>query len=344
MTKILTNVPAHPVRSLIPALGVMENLGFDRETCLAGTGISSSQLSSDINISLQQELVFYGNTLKLSGDPMIGLKLGEPFIPQRYGLFGYTMLSAATFRHALTLAQKFSPLTFTLFTLRFGVEGRYAWFSMSDPPPIDKHLLDLYLDRDMSAGIVDFEEFLGEKFPVEEVHLTHDGHNRQHLYEEYFGCKVHFCASVGKYVFSSDILDKELPHSDPNTSKHLEGQCQMLIAKLSSHGHFIDDVRMLLLSRPGYFPDIDYVAEKLDISIRTLRRRLKDENCSYRQLLDEVRFGLAKEYLSHTKLTMNEIAPLLAYTEPATFSHAFKRWSGESPLTWRKQKVRKHFV
>ena len=105
MTKTLIDLPPHPVRSLLPALAVMEARGFSRQDCLLGSGILLSQLeAADVRITLQQELAFYRNTLELTGDPLIGLKLGEPFVPQRYGLSGYAMLSAATFRHALTLA------------------------------------------------------------------------------------------------------------------------------------------------------------------------------------------------------------------------------------------------
>ena len=109
----------------------------------------------------------------------------------------------------------------------------------------------------------------------------------------------------------------------------------MLIAKLTTLGRFVDEVRLLILARPGFFPDIDYVSEKLGMSTRTLRRRLKEENSSYRELLDEVRFGLAREYLGSTELPMDEVSRLLGYTEPGNFSHAFRRWSGESPSAWR---------
>ena len=336
MSKTLKDLPPHPVRSLLPALAVMETMGYDQQDCLRGTGIMMSQLEdADVRMTLQQELRFYRNTLELTADPIIGLKLGELFTPQRYGLFGYAMLSAATFRHALTLAGNFGSLTFSFFTLKFGVSGKQAWFSMSEPPPIERELVDLYLDRAMSAGMVDFSEILGEPFPLEEVCLTHDGHGRQQVYRNYFGCEVHFSQAEGKFLFSSAILENPLPQSDPDSNRHLQQQCQMLIAKLTTQGQLIDNVRMLVLARPGFFPDIDYVAEKLGLSTRTLRRRLKAEGSSYRELLDEIRFGLAKEYLGETNLPIEEISALLGYTEPGNFSHAFRRWSGEPPSVWR---------
>ena len=336
MTRSLQELPPHPIRSLSPVLGVMETMGFDRQVCLKGTGIMLSQLNdAEARMTLQQELTFYRNILDLTADPTIGLKLGEPFVPQRYGLFGYALLSAATLRHALSLTENFGALTFSFFKFHFGVSGKYAWFTMSEPPPIERELVDLYLDRDMSAAVVGFREIVGEPFPLEEVYLSHDGHGRQGIYEDHYDCCVHFSAGCNKFVHSSSIIDIPLPQSDPESSRYFQQQCQMLIAKLTRQGHFTDDVRMLVLGRPGFFPDIDYVAEKLNISTRTLRRRLTAEGSNYRALLDEIRFGLAREYLAETSLTMEEITGLLGYSESGNFSHAFRRWSGVSPSAWR---------
>ena len=58
---------------------------------------------------------------------------------------------------------------------------------------------------------------------------------------------------------------------------------------------------------------------------------------SYRELLEEVRFQLGKEYLLDTRLPLAEISDLLGYTEPGNFSHAFRRWSGQSPRSFRRK-------
>lgn len=318
----------------------MESLGFDRQACLKGTGILLSELeSAEARMSLQQELSFYRNALHLSDDPTVGLKLGEAYAVPRYGLFGYALLSAATFRHALSLAENFGQLTFSFFSFRFGAKGGQAWFSLCDPPALEPELVALYLDRDLSAARVHFSEVLGWPFHPQEVHFSHDGHGRRRIYRDHFNCELVFGAECGQFVFDSTILDQPLPQSDPGSSRHFQQQCQMLIAKLSAQGHFVDDVRMLLLARPGYFPDIDYVAEKMGMSTRTLLRRLKQEGTTFRQLLDEVRFGLAKEYLSNSRLPMEEISNLLGYSEAGNFSHAFRRWSGESPREWRQHRT-----
>jgi AraC-like DNA-binding protein len=286
-------------------------------------------------MTFQQELTFYRNILELTHDPLIGLKLGEPFVPQRYGLYGYALMSAPTARQALSFAAHFGRLTFSFFTFEFTVEGKRASFSMADPPPIEQALIDLYLDRDISAAVVAFSSLRDQPFPTEEIHLVHDGHGRREDYRDYFGCEIVFSSAPGKLVFSSAILDEPLPQADPESSEHFQQQCQMMIARLTSQSHFVDDVRMMILARPGYFPDIDFLAEKMSMSVRTLRRRLREEGSSYRELLDEIRFGLARDYLTDTRLPLEEISELLGYSEAGNFSHAFRRWSGQSPRLYR---------
>jgi len=329
--------PQHPVKSLEPPLEVLENLGFGRRTCLQGTGIMLSQLGNpQSRLTFQQELSFYRNALQLTRDPMIGLHLGEPFIPQRYGLLGYALLSASTLRRAMTVAVNFGQLTFSFFTFEMMEKDRQAWFAMKDAPPIEQKLHDVYLDRDISAAVVGFSAVLGKKLPLDEVHLAHDGHGRRQQYRDYFGCNITFSSYPSKLLFNASLLDTPLPQRDPDSSKYFRQQCQMLITKLKHQSYFADDVRMLLLARPGRFPNIDFVAEHLHVSVRTLRRKLAKEGSSFRELLEEVRFQLSKEYLLDTKLPLAEIADLLGYTEAGNFSHAFRRWTGQSPRGFRK--------
>ncbi|WP_165787099.1 AraC family transcriptional regulator [Pseudohalioglobus lutimaris] len=328
--------PQHPLRALLPPLEVMEKLGYDRCRCLQGTGVTLQQLDDlGSRITLQQEQRFYRNALDLTDDPLIGLRLGEPFVPQRYGLFGYALLSAETFRHALVIAENFGRLTFSLFSFKFGIEGQSAWFALCDPPLLEEDLIAVYMDRDLAAARVDFSAILGEPFRVESLQLPHQGRGNAQAYRQYFGCEVEFGAPDARFCFDSGVLEKRLPQSDPDSSRHLQQQCQMLIAKLTAQGSFIDEVRMMILARPGYFPDIDYIAQRMEMSTRTLRRKLKNEGSNFRDLLEEIRYGLAREYLADTQLPMEEISSLLGYSEAGNFSHAFRRWSGISPTAWR---------
>jgi AraC-like DNA-binding protein len=79
----------------------------------------------------------------------------------------------------------------------------------------------------------------------------------------------------------------------------------------------------------------DEVARQLHVHRRTLNRRLKDAGTTFQQVLDQVRFELAREMLSGTRLHVAEIAARLGYRVPSAFTRAFRRWSGSSPVCWR---------
>jgi AraC-like DNA-binding protein len=70
---------------------------------------------------------------------------------------------------------------------------------------------------------------------------------------------------------------------------------------------------------------------------RTLRRRLTEEGSSYQQILADVRYQLAREYLATSRLPVEEIAAMLGYSNPGNFTHAFKRWHGSPPRQYRQE-------
>jgi AraC-like DNA-binding protein len=64
---------------------------------------------------------------------------------------------------------------------------------------------------------------------------------------------------------------------------------------------------------------------------------MTDEDSSYQQILTEVRYQLAREYLGTSSLPLEEVSVLLGYSTPGNFSHAFKRWHGSSPRQYRQE-------
>jgi AraC-like DNA-binding protein len=71
------------------------------------------------------------------------------------------------------------------------------------------------------------------------------------------------------------------------------------------------------------------------MSRQTLYRRLKEEGCTFEQVLDDLRHRLALDYLTARKASVNETAYLVGFSDPAAFSRAFKRWTGKSPREMR---------
>lgn len=325
----------HHIKGVQPVLQVMKSLGVPAELCLEDTGITDERLKSpDAAITLDEEFQFYRNLLKYSRDPMLGLKLGEIFRPETYGLIGYAILSAATLRESMTMITEFDTLTFTHFRVRMNESSDSAFISFSHQYSVPEDLIQVYSDRDIQATITGSRYMQGMEMQPKLVYLMHSDLANLSEYQEQFGCPVILGHHQNELHFDKAMLDLPLPKRNSETSSYCREQCQLLLNQLSQQGSLVESVRKMMVAVPGEFPSIEKVAEKLGMSVRSLRRHLDSEGSSYRQLLNEIRWQLARDYLQ-SSLPVEQIAELLGYSEPGNFSHAFKRWQGVSPKQYR---------
>lgn len=331
---------SHHTKMLLPAIAALKAQGLSATACLAGTGLEEAQLlvsAPGLNFTLEQEFRFHRNLLELTGDPLLGLTLGRLYTVESYGLLGYAFMSAATLRHALTIIRNYGPLSFTLFKLDFLVTDATARLRFIPDIDIPGDLLTYYADRDIAAANFGSATALQSQLQASRVRLTHGAGGRASEYEACFGCPVEFNAPASELQLEASLLDIPMPLRDPETSTLCQQQCQLLLARMSKSSSFIARVRQLIVARPGYFPDIEAVAERLNMTSRTLRRRLALEDSAFQVILAEVKYELAREYLATSTLPVEEISALLGYSAPGNFTHAFQRWHGSPPRDYRSE-------
>lgn len=333
------------------ALRVLREVGLNRDDCLRGTGIRADMLEESSvseaidsqslsTISLAQEFQFYRNVLELSGDPLIGLKVGQAFRYESYGLLGYAMMSAQTLRDTIAIAADFSMLTFSHFTIRLLDSDEAAGVAFTLNYELAPDLLQLYSDRDLEAAFTGVRNS-GIDFNAKNtrVRLMHNDVANQARYEAFLNCPVEFGCHRNEILVDRKILNHRSPQRDRMASEYCQAQCKKLLNKLGLQGGMVEQVQKILVARPGTFPNIEETAKQLNMSIRTLRRNLTKEGTNFQSLLDEIRQELSQEYLA-TSMSIERIAELLGYSEAANFSHAFKRWTGSSPSQFRNSEHR----
>jgi AraC-like DNA-binding protein len=113
------------------------------------------------------------------------------------------------------------------------------------------------------------------------------------------------------------------------TATLLQETCERLIGEAKASLGAAGAVYQILMSTPGVLPDMDSVATAMNMTNRTLRRRLLAENTSFAKIIDDVRSSLALEYLKTTKMSADDIATLLGFNDSAAFRKALKRWTGK---------------
>lgn len=111
--------------------------------------------------------------------------------------------------------------------------------------------------------------------------------------------------------------------------------CDQLLAELRTASGLASRVSGMLMQSPGRFPDIESIALRLHMTARTLRRKLQAQGVSYQTMLTDVRRQLAISYLRKTRISIEDIAAALGFSDAANFRHAFKKWTGRTPGEYR---------
>jgi AraC-like DNA-binding protein len=169
------------------------------------------------------------------------------------------------------------------------------------------------------------------------VHFTHKVPPYRDEYDRIFRVPLVFESKWNAVLVADDSwMTMKPPAHSAYVLGILRGRADALLEALEGADLTRGRVEKLLepLLHTGGAPMTD-VARKLGVSRATLFRRLKAEGTSFERVLDELRHGLALRYVLDKKLRVNEAAYLLGFSDPASFSRAFKRWTGRSPREMR---------
>ena len=101
-------------------------------------------------------------------------------------------------------------------------------------------------------------------------------------------------------------------------------------------GTYTEQIRRYLKKSLPKLPNYEHIADALGLGTQTLRRRLAQEGCDYRQIKHELLRDLAIELLAEPDLDIKQIAYQLGFSEPSAFIRSFKKWTGSSPGEYRR--------
>ena len=171
------------------------------------------------------------------------------------------------------------------------------------------------------------------------IRFTHKEPSYRAEYDRIFGVPLFFGSNMNALLLDEEFLKVSLPRANPHLSKALTARAEELLKSLESSKTTRGEVEKLLTANlQSGAASVDVIARQLGVSRQTLFRRLKAEGVTFEKVLDELRHRMALKYLEDRKLSVNETAYLVGFSDPAAFSHAFKRWTGHSPATIRKRK------
>ena len=191
-----------------------------------------------------------------------------------------------------------------------------------------------YQDYALASAVSILHGMLGKSYPLRSCYFLRDEKDAKRIaeYTRYFGCPVAFNSEELAITTESSILEKDvaplIEEINTQVNAALSSSNTDLIAKVS---------RMISLSLANGSSSIVDIAAAMNLSQRTLQRKLGDKKTSYSALLDSVRFSMANQYLKSTYYRLTDIALLLGYSNLSSFSRAYFRYAGMYPMEVRKR-------
>jgi len=274
-----------------------------------------------------------------TGDKYLGLHIGEYLNLSAAGLILQLSQNSDTIRQAVEFIVQFAnlgcqALPFTLnenqADFELEIKPNQLWINQS--PESVRHTIDAVL----VFTIRELHTLTHQKYYPLKIELSYPKPTQFMEYERLFKCPIEFNKSTTKLIFEKKLLDEKIITSDYNLLKILVQFAEQKLEKLSQSSGFATIVEQTILNliKPE-FPTINTVAANLNLSVRTLQRKLKTESKTYKSILDELKQKFAMDYIKNPNLSISEIAYLLDYSEVAAFSRSFKRWTGKSPVEMR---------
>lgn len=270
--------------------------------------------------------------------PSITLELFSTLSIMDLGLVGYAAASANNVGEALRIINNYHELTSDRFRPLMEVT-RYevSVITVANDGYENRELSDIAEDHLAGTWNI-LRQLLGTKGKAKDIQVRFSYSAPLHsaFYFDIFGANVEFNAAITELVFPREWLDRPLNISSPETSRFLQQICERILGGEQRERDTRGAVRMLLLTRQGRtIPGVEEAARGLNLSTEQLRKRLWRQGTSYKALVLETRMMLAKNYLEATGFSIQEIAYLLDYNQPAAFSRAFKSFTGVSPYKYR---------
>jgi AraC-like DNA-binding protein len=328
----------YPVGKIATILDALAAEGVSPEDALAGVHISKSATSSPaMRVSLNQVLECYRNALQLSHDPHFAHHAGLSFHVSTYGMYGFAILSSMNFRQTMYFAVKYHQLATPLVEISFKEERGYGIWTLTPVPHprIDGSLYKFIVELQFGIILSLHRDVMGQSFVARELHCTYGSPTSASNYREIFGCPVLFSQPENRVLFDSTWLDGTPKLGNEITYAIILELCNDLMEEFELRVGLAGKVREILLANLMRPTSFDNIAKRLEMSTRTLRRKLHEENTSFRKLIGELRMDMAVKYLRDTDLTVEDIAQVLGFRDATNFRHVFRRWTKVAPQQFR---------
>jgi len=307
--------------------------GLSPETVLDRTRLTLEEVNDPHTLtSIGQYLAAYDNVIAAGADLELAYAVGARLHLSAYGMYGYALMCSPTMREFFDFAVRYHLLATPTLSLGWRQEGAIAIWEFREVyrEIMSTDLRNFLVRQQMMQNATHIRDVAGADirpiralFGLSDIGTAADD-------ARVLGCPCLFGQSAHELHYPASILDQAPELANRLTRIMLEETCDRLIGQAKMTSGIAGEVYQLLMLAPNRYSSMQAIAFQLGMTERTLRRRLDDENSSYADIVDDVRKTLTLEYLQTTRLSADDIALKVGFSDSANLRRAIKRWTGQT--------------
>ncbi len=276
-----------------------------------------------------------GAAEKLTRDPYLGLRAARETTEADGSALYYAMSTAETMGDRIAVLARYARLVNDTLQITLVEEGARAVVRVENPIVLPR----LALDFQIGSMLVRLSMAWPESMPRDlDVWFPYPEPAQLDEYRATLpNARLHFGAAFSGFGVARELLAARQRTADPSLHRIIARHAENELAALPRTKSLAERVREHLINdlASGNGSAVR-IARKLEMSRRTLNRKLEQEQTSFRVLLDDVRKQLALRYLSTRDMSIPDIALLTGFSEAAAFHRAFRRWTNQTPTEYRR--------
>jgi AraC-like DNA-binding protein len=311
-------------------LRALEARGIDVQLLASRAGIDPSALGPEARVPREALNRLWELAVEATGDPAFGIEVSRHTAQTTFHALGYAVLASVTLKEALERIIRYRRLIGDVLDLQLVDAGdRYRFqIDVSSHPGVPFQAVDA-----IAATCVRQARLLHAPRPCEPLVVMFARPAPADLvpYRRAFRTTPRFGGAVNALEYARADVEERLPAGNAELARGNDEVLVRHLARLEQSRVSSRVEQALLDALPGGAPSKPAIARKLGMSARNLQRYLASEGTSFKQLLENARISLARDYVEAGRLSVTEIAFVLGFADTSTFSRAFKRWTGMSP-------------
>ena len=310
--------------------------GVECSDLLGAAGLTREFLEHpDARIPAPTVLGLWAALRERTGDPTLQLTAPTSLPYGAYRIIEYLIAASATVGDAVRRFAEFFGLIADSMALTIDrVDDVYSLTlatAMGGPVP------PVYVDYAFAALVGRVRMRIRPGLCVLRVEFRQPEPPSSAAYRDLFGAPVVFGAAQDRLFFTAQEWNTAIASADAALAQMLEHHARILARRIPQTApSFSAEVQKTIADTPSRSGSAESVARSLNMSVRTLQRKLVDDGTTFRAVSDAVRWQLAEDYLNDPKVSIAEVAFLLGFSDQSSFNRAFRRWTGKSPGRWRR--------